>query len=283
MRKRKPKSPKRSAAVPGREPSSVTDPDDGYNWPRRTSGAKLVNNLTVDDARHMLKCEGGDLTLGQLIGRSLSIVIGMGLLAWAIAQGNVTVWHMVIPMVGHYVTLITLLPLLYVVLRHPGLRKDGLASLRLWGIITAVAAINLAVAAYRQERPWQAVAASSASASWHWVTEAQMQWPLLWSVVDAVLGLRLRVANLYQHGPPFVGVSLGCAMRFVVLLFGVVLVPFVAEGVSASPALWPWIVWGVIAVAEVLALAMHYDIQQRLRRLDASHNQATEGTDELPL
>lgn len=210
-------------------------------------------------------------------------MIGLGLLAWAIYQGNVTVWHMLVPMVGQYVTLIVALPLLYLALRHPGLRKDGLASLRLWGIFAVIAVVALFVGAYWQGKPWQSLLASSASASWRWITEAHMQWPLLWSVVEALLGLRYRVSNLYQHGPPFVGVSLGCAMRFVVLLVGLALVPFVAETLSARPSWLPWIVWGIIAVSEALALGMHWDIQQRLRKLDAVEEEAAEADDALLL
>ena len=208
MRKRKSKPPG------GVLPSDIglVARDDSYVWPRRTLGKKLVNNLSVDDARHLLKCEGGALTPRQL---------------------------------------------------------------------GAVAA--LAVGAYWQEEPWQRLLVSSVSTSWRWITEAHMQWPLLWSVVEALLGLRYRVANLYEHGPPFVGVSLGCAMRFVVLLVGLALVPFVAEFVSARPAWLPWIVWGVIALSEGLALGMHWDIQQRLRKLDAVEDKVTRPDDVLPL
>ncbi len=279
MRKRKPKPP-RPTSVSSAAP--FVDPGKGRQGPGRSSGAKLVNNLTVDDARHMLKCEGGELTPGQLVGRVASLAIGLGLLAWAIAQGNVTIWHMLIPMVGQYLTLIAVLPLLYLVLRNPGLRKDGLSSLRLWGILAVVAAVAVAVGAYRQGEPWQQVLAHSASAAWRWVTEAHMQWPLVWSVVESLQSLRFRVANLYEHGPPFVGVSLGCAMRFVVVLLGLFLVPFIADSVSARPSWLPWIVWGVIAVSEVLAIVMHWDIQQRLRKLDARRG-ANDSDDELPL
>lgn len=58
MRKRRPKSPdKPTGGVPPSDIGLVAR-DDPYVWPRRTAGRKLVNNLSVDDARHLLKCEG---------------------------------------------------------------------------------------------------------------------------------------------------------------------------------------------------------------------------------
>jgi hypothetical protein len=163
---------------PGTIPTSGRAVRRARSW---STTYRLTTPATCSSAR------GGALTPSQLVGRIVSLVIGLGLVAWAISQGNVTVWHLLVPMVGQYVTLIVVLPLLYLALRHPGLRKDGLASLRLWGIFAMIAVAALVVGAYRQGEPWQRLLVSTASAGWQWVTEAHMQWPLLWSVVEALL------------------------------------------------------------------------------------------------
>ncbi len=91
-----------------------------------------------------------------------------------------------------------------------------------------------------------------------------MQWPILIAFVCELAAIPGGVRNLYKYGPPFSGVSLGCAMRFVVLMFGCALLPWI---IQSSPNV-AWLLWGMILLAEVLALWMHYDIQTKLGEID---------------
>jgi hypothetical protein len=156
------------------------------------------------------------------------------------------------------------------VLRHPDLRKDALGSVRLIAGIAAGIAIATAVRAWRSDTEWKDQFADDAALAWNWIADAGVQWPILIAAVGAVLALPGRVRNLYKFGPPFVGVSLGCAMRLVVLLLGCFLLPMAMSDSTRMV----WFLWAVLLLAEALALGMHWDIQRRLQRIDgaAEHN-----------
>jgi hypothetical protein len=111
-----------------------------------------------------------------------------------------------------------------------------------------------------------------------WVVGAHMHWPILAAAAGSAIAIPGRVRNLFLHGPPFVGVSLGCAMRFVVLIFGVALLPFIVGNWKSISPHAVWIFWGIILAGDGLALWMHWDIQQRLKRRDDS----TSANAELP-
>jgi hypothetical protein len=234
----------------------------------RTPGGagKLVNDLTIEDARHILKCEGGPLTSAQLAFQVLSIVAVAAAVARAIAVGNATVWHLVLPMVAQYLVLLMALPVIYLAAPHPGLRKDVFGALRFWAGLLAAAGVAVAIQARMQDRPWRGQLASDASVAWRWIVDAQMHWPIVIAFASELAAIPGRVRNLYDFGPPFMGVSLGCAMRLVVPFFGCFLLPW-AVGGSVRMAWW---LWGLILAAEFLALWMHVDIQRRLRKIDGS-------------
>ena len=226
---------------------------------------KLVNNLTIADARHIVACEGGELTAGETVIEIITSLLVAGALTRAILVGNATAWHLFLPMVAQYVALILALPLIYLFFRHAGLRKEVISALRWVAVVALIAAASLAFQSYRSGVPWRAQLNADLSQAWRWIVDAQMHWPILIAVAAVLLALPRRVRNLYVHGPPFYGVSIGCAMRLVVPLLGCFLLPFIASG--AIPIVW--VLWAIILLADFLALGMHWDLQRRLRKLDA--------------
>jgi hypothetical protein len=229
------------------------------------SQRKLIGNLTVADARHTLLLEGGGLTRGQLAFELLSVAIVAAFTARAIVVGNATAWHLVMPMVAQYLAILFALPPIYLILQHPDLRKDALGSLRLTiGIVIALA-ITIAVRARETGVPWQQQLNVDASAAWKWITDAKMEWPIAIASLGMLAALPGRVHNLYKYGPPFSGVSLGCGMRFVVLLLGFLVLPWALDDRNRMA----WTLWTMFVIAELLTFWMLWDIQQNLKKVDA--------------
>ena len=167
-------------------------------------------------------------------------------------------------MLAQYFALILVLPVVYLFIRHPGLRKDSIGALRLILFLLLASAVALGVQSYRTEIPWRQLLDNYLVEAYRWVVDAKMHWPILLAIVAILWQIPRRIRNLYLHGPPFSGVSLGCAMRCVVPLFGCFLLPFIAAG--KIPVVW--ILWVTIVAADILALWMHWDLQARLRKLD---------------
>ncbi len=71
----------------------------------------LVNKLTVDDARHLLKGEGGAITGAEFLLQIAAALVVAVLTARAIVVGEATVWHLLLPMVAQYIALIAALPI----------------------------------------------------------------------------------------------------------------------------------------------------------------------------
>jgi hypothetical protein len=228
---------------------------------------KLVANLSVEDARHLLKGEGGELTVTDIVLQAGSALVVAALTARAIVVGDATVWHLVMPMVAQYLVLIVAIPFAQVLVRHPGLHKDAMQSLRLWVVFAIILAGIVYSRSHELGTPWQDQLRADATRCWQWIVDAEMHWPILVAAASIAATVPGRVHNLFLHGPPFVGVSLGCAMRFVVMMLCCFLAPFVA----ANPGSIVWILWAIMLVAEPLALWMHWDVQTRLRKYDAAH------------
>ena len=224
----------------------------------------LVNKLSVKDARHLLRLEGGELKLAELGLQLVSSLVVAALTARAIIVGNATVWHLALPMAGEYSGVVGALPFLYVASRHPELRQPAMQSIRLWIGYAAALAVTVGVRSYWSHTPWQEQLAGDAGVAWRWVADAHMQWPVLLAFLGMVFQLPGRVRSLYEYGPPFVSVRLGCAMRMLIL----VLAGFGAPWVFTNSTRAAWFVWGMILLAEVGALWMHCDIQRRLRTID---------------
>jgi hypothetical protein len=232
----------------------------------KNSSQFLVNKLTVADARHLLNNEGGELAVGNLAISVLSCLIVWGLCGWAIWAGKAIAWHLIMPMLAEYFALVLALPVLCFGLRVSELRPEAVSALRWLTFLLVGIAIYIAVMAYRSDVPWVVQGKQEWSRLAVWITAAQMHWPIIGAAIGMWISLPKRVENLAKYGPPFVGVSLGCGMRLVVFFFCIFLVPVIVS----NPARLVWILWAAILIAELGALWMRWDIQQRLRRFEAT-------------
>lgn len=225
---------------------------------------KLVGNMTVADARHTLALEGGSLTLAQLIFELISVAVVAAFTARAIVVGDATAWHLLLPMVAQYLVLLLVLPPLYLVLQHPGLRKDAVGSLRLCIGILIVFGIAMFVRTRQTGLEWRAQLNHDAAVAWKWITDAEIHWPMALASLSILAALPSRVHNLYKYGPPFSGVSLGCGMRLVVLLLGAFTLPWALEHRDRMA----WTLWTLFLIAEVLTFWMIWDIQANLKKVE---------------
>jgi hypothetical protein len=232
--------------------------------------AMLVNKLSVKDARHILRTEGGELDASQIAIQVIQTIIVAGACAYAIWVGQATVWHLALPMVGEYVVLLAVLPILYLFLRHEAMKKDTIGALRLWVIYAVANVVAVAVQSRQTGNPWLTQFKLNIEQAWAWITDHHMHWAILFAMVAILLGLPGRIRNLYTYGPPFVPVGLGCGMRLGVLFLGFFLLPFIAAGTATTNA---WILLGLLVLADVLTLWMHLDIQRRLRKLDGARGE----------
>lgn len=240
--------------------------------PLSGSGDKLVNDLTVGDARHILRAEGGPLTPGLIASRLANIVIIQGAVAWAIFAGGATVWHLLLPMVAQYFGILVSAILCYFWWRPKDLWKDVRGAFVLFGILGVVFAVTTFVRSVQSHAQWDTQATLDARAMIDWVVDHKMQWPMLAACLLSMIETRQRVLDLINHGPPYIGTSLGCAMRLVVVLLGCFLIPFIAANWSDGLAVW--LVWAIVVIAEFLGLWMHWDVQQRLKKLDGDEEEA---------
>jgi hypothetical protein len=239
--------------------------------PQADGSAMLVNKLSVKDARHILRTEGGELDASQIAIQVIQTIIVAGACAYAIWVGQATVWHLALPMVGEYVVLLAVLPILYLFLRHPAMKKDTIGALRLWAIYAIVNAVAVAAQCRKTGNPWLTQFKLNMEQAWTWITDHHMQWAILFAMAGILLGLPGRIRNLYTYGPPFVPVGLGCGMRLGILFLGLFLLPFIVSGTATTNA---WILLGLLVLADVLTLWMHLDIQRRLRKLDGQASEA---------
>lgn len=225
----------------------------------------LVNDLTVGDARHLLKTEGGKLDASQIAIRLVStaaVAIGCAYAIWA---EHATVWHLALPMVAEYCVLLVAMPLLYLVIRHAALRKDAVGAVRLLAMLTVAAVIAVAVRSHQMGEPWRVQLSADLQTAWVWVRDHKISWAILAAMAGVLLELPGRLINFKKYGPPFSPIGLGCGMRVAVLFLGVFLLPIVASGTAIRNA---WILLGLLVLADILALLMHLDIQRRLEKMD---------------
>lgn len=228
----------------------------------------LRGKLPIEDARHMLRNEGGDLTLAEIAGRLATTLAVAGGAALALGRGEATAWHLALPMLAQYCVLLVATPLAYAVTHHPDLRRDAVNAMRLWAGFAAAAAIAVAVRASRGGVPWGEQAARDLRSAGTWIVSGGMAWPSLLAAVGLAAEFPGRVRNLYRYGPPFMGVGMGCAMRLVVLLAGLFVLPWAVQ----SPTRIAWSLWAGILLAELSAVGIHWDMQRKLREHDAQHS-----------
>jgi hypothetical protein len=228
------------------------------------ASAKLIGDLTVGDARHILACEGGKLTLAQFLFQFATVVAISTLTAWALLTGRATAWHLALPIIAQYLAVMTAVPLIYLVMPHPEMRKEVVQAVWVWIGLAATAAIAAVVRSWWSELPWHEQLPRDMHAAWKWITDAHMHWPIMAAFVLELVAIPGRVRNLHVYGPPFVPISLGCGMYFVVLMFGCVVLPLTVES-SGDMA---WALWWMILIAELLTLWMLVDLQHSLGKYD---------------
>jgi hypothetical protein len=229
--------------------------------PAADAATKPISGLSVADARHLLACEGGEVTRFEFAMRLISAVAVAILTARAIVVGHATAWHLALPMVAQWLALVLAVPFIYLAVRHPDLRNDAIFYVRLWAVLAATFAVVIAVRGWLDARPFHAQLAADAGLVWHWIADAHMRWPIAIAFVAQLVDLSGHVRNLHVHGPPFSGISLGCGMRAVVLMFGCALLPWIIGGGSNMA----WVLWWMLLIAELLTLWMLVDLQHKLR------------------
>lgn len=224
------------------------------------SSSILVNKLTVKDAVHLVKVEGGSLSNGQIVFRVATILVVAAFTARAIVVGQATAWHLFLPMVGEYLVLLAAMPVINLILHDPTLKKDARRSLYWLFTIAVIASLWIGSQAFDEGTPWWSQAKLEVSRLYNWITTHQMHWPILGAMAAMLGGLPGRVAAFHRHGPPFMAVGMGCAMRLIIPLFGCFLLPVIAAGKISIV----WLIWTILLLAELGALYMHWDLQRRL-------------------
>lgn len=254
------KTPARPRGALAKSAGSLTNP---FMPPRKSpdsSDAILVNKLTVRDATHLVKVEGGSLSPRQIVFRAATIIVIAAFTARAIVVGQATAWHLFLPMVGEYLVLLLSLPVIRLIVRDEALGKDAKKSLHWLAAIVVITASWIGSQALEADTTWWAQAKTEGSRFFTWITSHQMHWPILGAMAAMIAGLPGRVAAFHRHGPPFMAVGMGCAMRLIIPLFGCFLVPFIAAG--KIPIVW--LIWTILLLSELVALYMHWDLQRRL-------------------
>jgi hypothetical protein len=238
--------------------------------PKRPGGdlRRLAGNLTVADARHLLHNEGGEISPLETAVQASTTLLIAALTGWALWRGKATAWHLALPMVAQYLAMIAVLPCTALVLRHPALRAEAAKCIVLGLLLAAAAAAAVAWRAATPPRPGSDQARDDFAALLRWVADAGMTWPIAVAVLFTLREVPTRLANLYRYGPPFVGAGLGCGMRAAILTLGLAGLPWLV----ANGARLAWGLWGALLVADLAALAMHWDIQRKLRRLEGGGN-----------
>jgi hypothetical protein len=235
--------------------------------------------LTVGGAKHILHAEGGELTLRKLIIEIVWSVAFAASLGYAILVGQAGLAHLLVPMVGEYLAYIAALPILHLIFRQPDMRTPAWQCIRLWLGMLIVTPIVVYLRAY-----WcgsDARAQLTQDVLWlrSWIVEAHIHWPILVASLQAIRNLVHSTLHLVQHGPPFLGPGLGCAMRIGVLVLGVVIVPafgmFLLGWLDQFGFRWKptwnsqlpvWVLWALLIVSDFAALYFRWDVQQTLKR-----------------
>jgi hypothetical protein len=243
---------------------------------KRKSG--FDEKLTASEAQHILKAEGGEITLRELIIQVVWTLAISAALAWAIIKGNATAWHLGLPMVAEYLACVLLIPILNLFYRHAELRKETMKCLILIVILLMIGLSALTVDARAKGNDivshfnlWMAKITD-------FVIGKEVHWAILIAAFHSARGLWRNVIFLMKNGPPFLGPGMGCGMRVAVLVLALIIVPAFAMfglgilqdvGVRWKPsAEWikpVWLIWGLYVIAELLTLWFLWDIQSKLK------------------
>jgi ABC-type proline/glycine betaine transport system permease subunit len=239
----------------------------------------LVNKLSVVDAQHLHKIEGGFLSGWEILFQLVSIAFVHVFVARAIYLAQATIWHLVLPLVAEYYVYLLAIPLSQLVVRHGELATVSRQCLRVLAIQVAIM-IAVGVA-------WPLASGKNVvdqwrlgwDLAWNWIVGTQMHWPILIAGVYSALNVKRNVDKLVEYGPPFAGPGVGCAMRILVFFFAIVLVPALAmflgplvlyffPGLKSflNEGAVVWFIWLIFLIADLGRLGMRWDIQRRLQR-----------------
>lgn len=239
----------------------------------------LVNKLSVADAQHLYRLEGGFLSTWQIVYQLASICIVHALVAWAVYSAQATIWHMLLPMVAEYYAYLLAVPVCQAFVRHVDLNTISHQCLRVLAVqVVVIAAIGVG---------WPWLVGKNVfehwtfgwEYAWQWVVGKQMHWPILLAGICSALNVQRNVGMLVKYGPPFAGPGVGCAMRAIIAFLAIVLVP--AAAILIGPLLlhyFPglksslgtgtliWLAWFIFLAADLGRLYLRWDIQRRLHR-----------------
>lgn len=224
--------------------------------------AILHNKLTVGEAKHIIRTEGGALTPRGIAIQVISVLAVSIFTARAILTGQATVWHLLLPMLAEYLVLLIVLPPVTLVLQDRELKKESRRGIILLAIFAAIAAGWIAYQAHLSSRPWNDEAAAQFTQFRDWIVDAKMHWAIIAAAGGRLGNIPSRIAAYRRHGPPFMAVGIGCGMRAGLFVMGAFCLPWL----FASSVKIVWALWGLILLAEALALWMHLDIQWRLKK-----------------
>ncbi|MBL8891528.1 MAG: hypothetical protein JNL67_16225 [Planctomycetaceae bacterium] len=247
---------------------------------RKTEPLLLVNKLSVADAQHLHRLEGGFLSSWQILYQLVAIVVVHALVARAIYLAQATIWHLLLPIVAEYYAYLVAVPVCQAWARHGELAKISQQCLR----VLAVQGFVLVAAGIAwplwTDKEMVATWSWGFEAGWNWVVGTQMHWPILLAGIYSAINVKQNVDKLVVYGPPFAGPGIGCAMRAVVAFFALVLVPAVAmfigplllhffPGLKSSLGFGAmvWLAWLVFVTADLGRLYLRWDIQRRLLRI----------------
>ncbi len=232
----------------------------------------LVNKLTVGDARRLLLHEGGERSIIATVVDLGFILVTAALVAHAIAKWNATMWHLLLPLLAQYVALNTFIPILQSTYRLPNFQSTVykcLVNIAGWFVIAAVIVVwhaNSNGTTLTQQLQ------ADFETAWGWIFNHQMHWPIATAFVGFAVTLPAQFRACRDHGPPFVSVSFGCAIRILILFFFFYLswmfllaAPGSTEFTNNYGA---WIIWGLLLLADLLAWYGLLVIRLRLERLE---------------
>ncbi len=119
-----------------------------------TQSGMLVNRLTVKDAIHLIRSEGGKLSPLGFVFRLLLVVAVAIFTARAIVYGKATIWHLFLPLLGEYLVLLVSLPVINRIISDDRLRQDSRQSIRLLVAFIVAAVLWITWRSHNQDHPW---------------------------------------------------------------------------------------------------------------------------------
>jgi hypothetical protein len=225
----------------------------------------LVNKLSVADARRLMKLEGVELD-GKSFAREIVFTAVFALASgWAVFKSDVSAWHLLLPLVASWAGLVTSIPIVYLIYRHPAIKVEALKSLANLAVAAGILGVVVYVHAAKTQQTFSDQLSEDYRRAVQWVKESGMHWAMIIAYFNIVASMPSRVHNLMQFGPPFAAVGIGCAMQAILMVVGVFALPLLID----KPRPLVWSLWGLLLFANLLSLYMHWDVGKRLRRYDA--------------